>query len=535
MNAANHFPGTLQGIAIKAILAVMIGIVACGLSFRLVSADGALEAEDWMERQVWFGNLAASMPEGVGLALSRIEGDEPGWASVVVRETHSEESGFDPAVSPTVGIFRISTNREMIEWMDPVTGEWSSISAFLRSRKAEPGGGQSMMPESSALGTKSESGSAGLIAVEPPSLFSGDLDGDGRTDTVRLVAMDSTDSNRYFSLEVIGGGGDLLWSGPTEKSLENAYVFFTSHFGSSLPQLLTDYDGDGYSELLAPEPQSDVSPTFYRRLKWKDGAFRPLSSSALMRGGETGDALSWVEGDVSYGTWVSRFVRMTADGLAEAGITQYTEAGVWKGGIALLRFTPTGAMIEEWLHPLSGDPPSISGNEEPGLGNAEVADATRFPLSCGITLEYSEKANSLLRSRGGKLTAMLIVDEYGPVYMEEEGIASLDLKFAPGESVRIDGIPFRNPQYQIKPDRNYKLTVMILPDREEGEDLPVEIYSATGEVDWNTREIQGRMLTHHCRLVSEGMEVPMRQWPDTPASTRYDPFSEVDPEQFFVK
>ena len=114
------------------------GFFGGGMSCQLQAASDSPAIADWVERQVWFVNLAGSMPRGVGLLiLPETEEKESGWESFSLRETHSENSGFDPSVSPLVGIFRVSPDRGMIEWMDPVSGDWQSIAAFLRSRSAD--------------------------------------------------------------------------------------------------------------------------------------------------------------------------------------------------------------------------------------------------------------------------------------------------------------------------------------------------------------------------------------------------------------
>ena len=145
-----------------------------------------------------------------------------------------------------------------------------------------------------------------------------------------------------------------------------------------------DIDNDGQMELLAPEPQSDVSVTFFRRLRWKNEAFRALASSALLWKDETKPVLTWQDEEASYGTWVSKFGSVTEDGQVQAAITRYLENGEWR-----------------------------------------------------IALAYSAKAFTRLRTAGTKLTANLTIDEYGPLYVEEEAIAFVDLSFTPGESVRF--------------------------------------------------------------------------------------------------
>ncbi|MEC5128363.1 hypothetical protein VSU19_16490 [Verrucomicrobiales bacterium BCK34] len=497
---------------------------------------------DWVERQNWFANLEASFPVGVSLSISSGGEDEPGWESVQIREVHSAESGADESVSPTVGFFRVSENREMVEWMDPVSGEWESLSAFLRSRRAA-------MPQvAGATNAAKEMAGPGKDAGAVPSStkereLAGDLDGDGKPERVLWKPLDFFGSDKFFYLEVIDEAGAVLWTGPQERSMENAYIFFDSHIGSSVPQLLFDVDGDGRGELLAPEPQSDVSVTFFRRLRWKDGSFRPLSSAGLVPVEPDSDTFIWREEDLSLGTWVSQFGGVTPEGLVQARVTRYTEDGEWKGGAALLRFTPEGATVAEWVHPLSANPPQITmANDATPAPETSGADKlSGFPLACSILIEYSDRAFNAIQASGGKLRASLIVDQYGPQYVEEESVAVLNTTIALGETLNVSGIPFSQPGYRVNPDKTYKLTVMILRSEEADENLLLEAYSPEGAVDWVTSEIQGRALTYYCKLASEEGEPPMvHSSGSAPAGggesgAPYNPFSDVDMDAFFAQ
>ncbi len=178
-----------------------------------------------------------------------------------------------------------------------------------------------------------------------------DIDSDGKNESVQWKSFGSDEQGEYYQLVVIDHDGNILWEGPKEKSSNNPYVFASLHYGISLPELLHDVDGDGYVELLAPEPQSDVSPTYYRQLRWKGNSFEKLSSRPLMM---EYNNFVWKNGEQIYGIWVSKFGIVTKDGLVKAHITQYNSDGVYKSGIAWLRFTPKGANVEQWIKPLSG-------------------------------------------------------------------------------------------------------------------------------------------------------------------------------------
>ncbi|MCB1231146.1 MAG: hypothetical protein KDN19_12800 [Verrucomicrobiae bacterium] len=90
--------------------------------------------EDWIINQAWYRQLKMTMPAGVSLSVGAFPGDNPGWDMVEIREIHSPESGFDTDVSPMVGLFQVSSDRQRIQWMDSLTGEWKSIDAFIKDR-----------------------------------------------------------------------------------------------------------------------------------------------------------------------------------------------------------------------------------------------------------------------------------------------------------------------------------------------------------------------------------------------------------------
>lgn len=102
-----------------------------------VAKEQALSA--WLETQPWFLRLNKSMPTGVTLSIAIHESEDPRWSMIAIREVHSLDSSFDPNVSPTVGIFRVSTDRQTTEWLDPVVNDWDSTQAFLLSREIGAG------------------------------------------------------------------------------------------------------------------------------------------------------------------------------------------------------------------------------------------------------------------------------------------------------------------------------------------------------------------------------------------------------------
>jgi len=182
-----------------------------------------------------------------------------------------------------------------------------------------------------------------------------DIDHDGKAESVQWRKFATTDMGDYYQIQVIDDSGTLLWKGPKETKDNNPYVFSSLQYGESLPQLLFDIDGDGYTELLAPEPQSDVRPTFYRKLRWTGKTFKYFPSRSLIMKSPGSDYFTWEGGQQSYGIWVSKFRGVDNKGLVKADIVYYNRNGVWKGGVALLKFTSGGAVVHRWIKPLSAE------------------------------------------------------------------------------------------------------------------------------------------------------------------------------------
>lgn len=97
----------------------------------------ALALPAWLQSQAWFQSLSDSMSTGVSLSVMSDDSEDPQWNLVQLREIHSPGSDFDPEVSPTVGIFRVSADRRTTEWLNVVVDEWESIDAFLADRNME--------------------------------------------------------------------------------------------------------------------------------------------------------------------------------------------------------------------------------------------------------------------------------------------------------------------------------------------------------------------------------------------------------------
>lgn len=80
----------------------------------------------------------ADLPKGVTLAFDvDADPEAKGWYQVVLREFHSEDSGFDPNVAPALAHFYLRESDGKIEWYDLVEGSRRPFEDFLKDQKSQ--------------------------------------------------------------------------------------------------------------------------------------------------------------------------------------------------------------------------------------------------------------------------------------------------------------------------------------------------------------------------------------------------------------
>ncbi len=203
--------------------------------------------------------------------------------------------------------------------------------------------------------TSTKSSSPLLASIPLKNRLMGDIDGDGLSETIAWKRFATTNLGDFYQLYVFDDDGRLLWKGPAQADSENRYIFGDWDFGESLPEALLDLDGDRQAELLAPSPQSDVSPVFYRIFGWNGKRFVERRPGVLMQSKDDPSRFVWVnpypkEGDG--GVWISRIIPQNSIYNAKVEVTE-AQRGIYKKGRAIVRFVPWGARIIEWEKPLS--------------------------------------------------------------------------------------------------------------------------------------------------------------------------------------
>ncbi|MBN8420171.1 MAG: zinc ribbon domain-containing protein [Verrucomicrobia bacterium] len=115
------------------------------------AAQVTAETSEWFLKLPWVVELRRAMPHGVGMLLTAEPYDDDGWSEVSLRETHSKDSGFEPDVSPMIGLFRVARADRRIEWLDPVSGEFQSLQTFLKDHGLKSGGTVPVAPTGNGI------------------------------------------------------------------------------------------------------------------------------------------------------------------------------------------------------------------------------------------------------------------------------------------------------------------------------------------------------------------------------------------------
>ena len=204
---------------------------------------------------------------------------------------------------------------------------------------------------------------------------------------------ETEDEGIFYQVRVTAKDGGLLWEGPKVADIENPLVFGDWHFGLSLPDLAADIDGDGIVEMLTPAPQSDVSPTYFRVLRWKGGRFVPAPSGLLLESPKGSGKYPWSNGEDFQGRWISAFKKVEPDGSLRVEVFEYMGGASVRVGEALVVVTAGGFEVKSWPVPMKvlTDMPSPEPSNPPLKGGVVVYRARLSAVdhlnSAGVRLD----------------------------------------------------------------------------------------------------------------------------------------------------
>lgn len=72
----------------------------------------------------------------------------------------------------------------------------------------------------------------------------------------------------YFADLTVKKGGEVLWTSGYVSDPSETFAFGVWFEGQGLPVLWHDVDNDSKTELVAPSPKGDISPTVFRIFRW---------------------------------------------------------------------------------------------------------------------------------------------------------------------------------------------------------------------------------------------------------------------------
>lgn len=193
-----------------------------------------------------------------------------------------------------------------------------------------------------------------------PEVLVADLNGDGRLETISRRRLGSdTEIGTFYQIVVKDSSGTVLWKSPEILDSNDPQAFGEWHFGVSLPQLVGDVDRDGKVELIAPAPQSDVSPTFFRVLQWTGSAFEPKYSRALAGNGNRGGLFRWTEAPSPAAYWVQHWLGSSAEGGWVVELVSLPEGGEMRTATGVISAKDDGFELLRWIQPPTKVDPTV--------------------------------------------------------------------------------------------------------------------------------------------------------------------------------
>ncbi len=122
-------------------------------------------------------------------------------------------------------------------------------------------------------------------------------------------------------------------------------------------------------------------------------------------------------------------------------------------------------------------------------------------LNFTVSIDYSSKALQKLQKSNEKIKVLVIIDQYGKQYMEEEAVADKEIIINPGEKAVFYGIPSTESHYRYKKNKKYILTINVISARKIFENNILDCYAKAGKIDYDISQIQGKVLKYQCKLI----------------------------------
>jgi len=211
-------------------------------------------------------------------------------------------------------------------------------------------------------------------------LIMGDIDGDEIKEVVGWRKFAQKEIGNFYQLLVYKDDGTLLWEGPKVADVDNSYIFGEWDFGLSMPQTLVDINEDNQAELIAPAPQSDVSPTYFRIFNWNGKRFVSTRPAALILSSKSNNHFIWVNPLPSNykKVWVEEFIHMPIKDSSKVTIFYLDNNGNVNEASAILKFNLTGADVVRWIKPIKDIKKTTNIKENQNFYYAKIGKGDHF-------------------------------------------------------------------------------------------------------------------------------------------------------------
>ncbi|MDQ7832564.1 MAG: SH3 domain-containing protein [Desulfovibrionaceae bacterium] len=153
--------------------------------------------------------------------------------------------------------------------------------------------------------------------------------------------------------------GKVVWQGANQGAGGDPTVFFCRAFGFYWPQAAGDLDGDGLIEILAQDPQSDVSVSSFTLIRFSRDLTPSLAFSGrgLVETPMGSGRFLWTDADfpTTNVRWIMNVVPAAADGTMTVPVYEYAglAGSELRTGTARVRLEADGAVLVSWVKPLA--------------------------------------------------------------------------------------------------------------------------------------------------------------------------------------
>ncbi len=167
----------------------------------------------------------------------------------------------------------------------------------------------------------------------------GNWRGNGATDTLKWRKIGGNEEvGTFYQIVLTDANKQKLWTSPDTMDVDDPMAFGEWHFGISMPSASFDLDGNGRDVWMAPAPQSDVSPTFFRVFRWTGSTFRQDFVKSLSGDAKQGGKFSWTSNPSEKQWWIQSWGKRESGGIWATAV-RYSASDVQEAKIFL---TPTG-------------------------------------------------------------------------------------------------------------------------------------------------------------------------------------------------